>query len=79
MQEAFKKLHSRVLFIHGLDDRDVPVSHSETMWKWAMDNNLDAKVIIVQGAGHTFNTKHPFEGPTPQLDEAINSINAFIG
>ncbi len=32
----------------------------------------------IKGADHTWNTKHPFAGSTPQLEEAIRVTSAFV-
>ncbi|MGG1663732.1 alpha/beta hydrolase [Brevibacillus sp. NRS-1366] len=32
----------------------------------------------IEGADHTFNTRHPFSGTSPQLEEAIEQTAAFV-
>ena len=32
----------------------------------------DGRLVLIQGAGHTFEARHPFEESTSQLDEALD-------
>ena len=38
----------------------------------------DAELHWIEGADHTFNTRHPFAGTTPQLEEAIKLTADFV-
>lgn len=38
----------------------------------------DIEWVQIQGGGHTFNTVHPFQGTTIQLDQAIAETRRFI-
>ncbi|UFJ39428.1 alpha/beta fold hydrolase [Brevibacillus humidisoli] len=38
----------------------------------------NSRLHWIEGAGHTFNTVHPFAGTTPQLEEAIDVTAQFV-
>jgi pimeloyl-ACP methyl ester carboxylesterase len=38
----------------------------------------DIRWVQIPGGNHTFGTVHPFEGATPQLEEAISASLEFI-
>lgn len=56
--EAVATMQIPMLSIHGSDDPTVPVSVVKEIQSW----NPNAKIEIIEGAGHTFGGTHPFEG-----------------
>jgi pimeloyl-ACP methyl ester carboxylesterase len=56
--------------VHGDADVSVPFADAETLAGAAGTN---ARVVRIEGAGHTFETGHPFTGSTPELDRAVDS------
>lgn len=57
------------LIVHGTEDEAVPVSDAKAL---AAAAGSVAKLSLIDGAGHTMNAKHPFEGSNPELDLAVD-------
>jgi pimeloyl-ACP methyl ester carboxylesterase len=51
------------LIIHGSQDESVPVEAAHRL-SHALDP-VRGKLLVVDGAGHTFGAQHPFSSPTP--------------
>ncbi len=77
IEKEIKKLDCPFLIIHGETDEAVPVDHSYLKYNWIKQNEKSS-LKIIPGATHTFNTKHPFEGASPQLEEALQEVVSFI-
>lgn len=75
---AIQSLNIPILIVHGANDEAVPVEHGETLFSWIRDSNLKARLKIIQNATHTFNTKHPFENTSDELDELLKTIVDWI-
>lgn len=74
MAAASARVRAPWLIVHGLEDLTVRPAEARAL---AKDAN-DPRLVLVNGAGHTFEAKHPFEGSPPELDEAIDrSIDHF--
>ncbi len=74
IEKAARGLTCPALFIHGTCDESVPISALERLAKW----RPDARVLRVEGAGHTLGAVHPFQGATDALDEAADALDAFF-
>lgn len=74
LEDAIRDVGTRYLIVHGKEDKDVPAEHSETLQDWAEDSGNDVKRHLIENAGHTFNTKHPFEGTTPELEQGLGVV-----
>jgi len=72
--DAATALRCPLLLVHGDADEAVPQSAQATL----AQAQPAAEVLTVTGAGHTFGAVHPFQGPTPALDEALAAITAFF-
>ena len=57
------------LIVHGEDDLTVPVAEGEALARLS-DR---ARVLRIDGAGHTFEARHPFVASTPELDRALEA------
>jgi dienelactone hydrolase len=56
------------LIVHGLEDLTVGVDEARTLAR----AQPAAHLLLIEGAGHTFEVSHPLEGRTsPQLEEAL--------
>lgn len=55
------------LIVHGKADETVSPSDGRRLAEAARDGRL----ILIEGAGHTFEARHPFVGSTPQLGQAL--------
>lgn len=63
-----------MLILQGDEDAAVPVQAARDLQTAAPRGVLH----LIHGAGHTFNAVHPFQGPTPQLNEAIEATTRFL-
>ena len=59
------------LIIHGETDTSVPVWDATRL----AEANPKVFVELIPGAGHAFETGHPFQGSTPELDRAIRATS----
>ncbi len=78
VKQAIQSLKIPVLIIHGSADEAVPVEHGKLLYSWVEGSNVNAKLRIIPNATHTFNTKHPFEGTSNELDELIFIVSKWI-
>jgi pimeloyl-ACP methyl ester carboxylesterase len=78
VEKEIKKLKIPILIVHGDDDEAIPVEQGRKLFEWVKNNNKNAFLEIIPGATHTFNTKHPFEGPSPQLEKMLRVVVPFI-
>jgi pimeloyl-ACP methyl ester carboxylesterase len=74
IEQAVSSINKKIILIHGELDKDVPLEHSQSLYNWARQSNIESELIIIQNAGHTFNTKHPFEGPSNELDNLVDTV-----
>jgi dienelactone hydrolase len=71
------------LIVHGAEDESVPVAEADHLAGLAglaaqATSRADAELLIVPGANHTFGSRHPFAGPTPQLIQALNATQRWL-
>lgn len=78
IENEIKKLKMPILIVHGDGDEAIPVEHGHKLFEWIKNKNENSSLEIIPGATHTFNTKHPFEGPSPQLEKMLDMIVPFI-
>ena len=65
-----KELYIPVLFVAGKADESVPVADSERLYTECPSS--DKEIRFIEGAGHTFNTSHPFvEDEFPRAFEEL--------
>lgn len=62
------------LIVHGEEDHTVELAEARALAGAA----ADARLRIVEGAGHTYEVGHPFGGPSLQLDEALRATIAHF-
>ena len=63
------------LIVHGAEDETVPVAEAHRLAEHAAGRT---ELLVVPGASHTFGSRHPFAGPTPQLIQALNATQAWL-
>jgi dienelactone hydrolase len=73
---AVSQLTIPYLTVHGTTDESVPVEAARRLHGSAKSGQ--AELALVDGGTHTFGTKHPFEGSTPALDQAIERTAAWF-
>lgn len=64
------------LIVHGATDESVPVQDGHKLHR-ASGNKATLRVI--ERGGHTFGARHPWQGSTPELDEAMNATVEWFG
>ncbi|HKI05051.1 MAG TPA: alpha/beta fold hydrolase [Thermoanaerobaculia bacterium] len=62
------------LIVHGAEDESVPVAEAHRLAERAAG---DKELLVIPGANHTFGSRHPFAGPTPQLVQALNAAQRW--
>ena len=77
VENEITKLRQPILILHGENDEAIPEEHGRSMFEWVHPVNKKSFLKIIPGATHTYNTRHPFEGTTQQLEEMINSVVMF--
>jgi uncharacterized protein len=73
---AVSRLTMPYLTVHGLDDESVAVDAARRLHDYAKTGQ--AELALIEGGTHTFGTKHPFEGSTPALEQAIDRTVAWF-
>jgi dienelactone hydrolase len=63
------------LIVHGEEDESVPVAEGRRLAERATG---ETELLVVPGASHTFGSRHPFAGPTPQLIQALNATQRWF-
>ena len=63
------------LIVHGTVDETVPFAEARAL---ADSSGGSARLLAVDGAGHTFGAVHPFAGSTPHLEEAVGTTIAHL-
>jgi pimeloyl-ACP methyl ester carboxylesterase len=69
VMEAAGSLQIPLLLIHGLEDKSVPVVHSEKLH----DECWHALLVKMEHADHTFNTPHP--APEELCEQSVALLN----
>lgn len=77
VKESIQSVKTPILIIHGNNDEAVGVEHSETLFGWINDKGK-SQLTIVPGATHTYNTKHPFDNTSPELEYLIQTCITWI-
>ena len=78
VKKAIQTLTVPILIIHGANDEAIPVEHGESIFSWIKNLNKNASLKIIPNATHTFNTKHPFEKSSDELEELITTTVEWI-
>ena len=65
---AARRLGVPGLVVHGRADETVPLAEGEEL---AAAASARARLVVLDGAGHTFGAVHPFAGSTPHLVAAL--------
>lgn len=62
------------LVVHGTEDAAVPYQDAEVLATAAPE----AELLLIEGAGHTFEVGHPFEGSSPELDRVVEATRSHL-
>ena len=74
LQSSLQTSGVPLLVIHGTEDLAVSVDDARVLATAA----TSAQMVLIEGAGHTFEVGHPFGGPSPELQAALDlSVEHF--
>ena len=73
---AARRLEMPWLVVHGTDDDTVDAKDALAL----AEGGPDVEVRWIEGAGHTFQARHPFESTPPELTDALDAtLDHFRG
>jgi uncharacterized protein len=78
IRAAASRLTIPWLLLHGSGDPAVPVAEAEGL-RGAAAAAHPPRMILLQGAGHTFGAVHPFAGMTPDLALVFDETLKWLG
>jgi len=64
------------LIIHGAADEAVPVEEARAL---ARASRGRGRLKVIEGGGHTLGARHPWQGSTRELDEALDATMEWFG
>ena len=64
------------LIVHGAEDESVPVADGRTLYRTSGNK---ATLKVIEKGGHTFGARHPWQGSTPELDQAMDATVEWFG
>lgn len=73
--DAAARIEVPWLIVHGLDDLTVSSDEGRELLR----ASSSARLELVEGAGHTFEARHPFEASTPELNQALQATLVHFG
>lgn len=76
IQAAAARIAVPWLLVHGAEDEAVSIAEGNRLAEVAGGPRM--KVLIVEGAGHTFGAAHPWKGSNPALDQVFDATLAFL-
>jgi len=75
-REAVRGLQAPLLLVHGTRDETVAPEEAEVLHRAATPGL--ARLSLIPGTGHTFGAKHPFEGATPEFNQALETTTTWF-
>lgn len=76
IQAAAGRVTAPWLIVHGESDATVPVAEGMAL---RAAGGARPELMVIPGAGHTFDTVHPWQGPTPAFTAAADATLAWFG
>src|SRR3989338_4093610 len=77
-EPVVRSLQIPLLIAHAATDESVPVWHGERLVEWSVGNHPRTQFYLIKNGSHTLNTKHPFEGSNPVLDNFLQTSIKWI-
>lgn len=71
---AARALEAPWLVVHGTDDAAVSSQDARIL----AEAGPRAELLLIEGAGHTFEVGHPFQGSSPELDRALEGTRRHL-
>ena len=78
LEPVIRNLELPILVAHSELDESVPLRHGETLFGWCKGRHPRTEFFLIPNGSHTLNTKHPFDGPTPQLETFLAQAKCWI-
>jgi len=78
LRDALKEVKSNFLIVHGEKDEAVPVEDSMTLKEWVSQYGHTGELHIIPDATHTYNTRHPFEGPSKEVNMMLEVVSEWV-
>ena len=72
---AVGRIDGPLLIAHGTGDTTVPDECANAI---AAAYSGEAEMLLIDGAGHTFDCANPFAGPSPALEELLPAVSDFL-
>ena len=69
VEAAAGRVRAPWLIVHGRQDLSVDEEDARRLAR----ASGQARLLLVEGAGHTYEVGHPFEGPSPELIQAVEA------
>ena len=64
------------LIVHGAEDETVELADARALL--AASGRESTGLLVISGAGHTFNAVHPWKGAGPEVTEAFEATVSFL-
>jgi pimeloyl-ACP methyl ester carboxylesterase len=77
ISDAASRVTAPWLLLHGTGDTSVPVEEAQVLAQAAADH--PPRVMLLEGAGHTFGAVHPYTGVTPDLAIVFDETLKWMG
>lgn len=74
IEAAAARVKAPWLIVHGRGDLSVDEEDARRLAR----ASGDARLLLVEGAGHTFEVGHPFEGPSPELLQVVEATRGHF-
>jgi len=76
IKNALRAIKIPHLIIHGTEDLAVKIDEAEHLYKWSDKKNTE--LLKINGTGHTFDIKHPFENSSKAFDKVLVNTKLFF-
>jgi len=76
LETACGRLTAPLLCVHGAQDEAVDPSSAERIVGWAASR--EKRALLVPNTGHTFGAVHPWAGPTPAWEKAVDASEEWF-
>jgi esterase/lipase len=76
LENAVRNLNKPLLIVHGEQDLTVPFEEAKQIYSWS--DHSRTELYPISSSGHTYDTKHPFDGNNKKFDLVLNKTNEFF-
>ncbi len=75
VRPAVERIQAPLLIVHGEHDEAVDPADAQRLYDWS---RAEKRLLIVKKTGHTFGATHPWAGPTPAWDVAVQATSEWF-